>query len=84
MSTRIRLKNRIHATLAKYGLPATAVSDLLGMRGRELLAGKLTHLPPHTRYATEQLLEQLDVLDEQIADLEECIRELFTTTPNSD
>jgi transposase len=80
-STRIRLKNRIHATLAKYGLTITTVSDLFGVRGRELLADKLTHLPPHTRYATEQLLDQLDLVEEQIADFEDRIRGLFTTTP---
>ena len=45
---RTRLKNRIHATLAKYALTMEDVSDLFGVRGRELLAGELRHLPPPT------------------------------------
>ena len=32
---RTRLKNRIHATLAKYGLRLEGASDLFGRRGRE-------------------------------------------------
>ena len=57
------------------------MSDLFGTQGQELLADKITHLPPHTRYATRQLLDHLDLLDEQIADLEDRIRDVFTTTP---
>jgi hypothetical protein len=59
--TRTRLKNRIHATLAKYALTVTDVSDLFGKQGRALLTGKLAQLPPHTRFATNHLLEQLCV-----------------------
>jgi transposase len=81
VSTRTRLKNRIHATLAKHGLMVTAVNDVFGKQGRELLANKIGHLPPHTRFATHQLLEQIDLLDEQIADLEDRMQEVFTTTP---
>jgi transposase len=35
---RTRLKNRVHATLAKYAIPAPDVSDLFGVEGRESLA----------------------------------------------
>ena len=35
--SRTRLKNRIHATLAKYALSVEGVSDLFGKKGRELL-----------------------------------------------
>jgi transposase len=79
--TRTRLKNRIHATLAKYALTVTDVSDLFGKRGRALLFDKLTQLPPHTRFATDHLLEQLEVLDEQIAKFEDRMREVFQKTP---
>jgi transposase len=81
VSTRTRLKNRIHATLAKYGLTVTAMNDVFGKQGRVLLADKIGHLPPHTRFATEQLLEHLDLLDEQVASLEDRMRHVFTTTP---
>lgn len=79
--TRTRLKNRIHATLAKYALTVTEVSDLFGKQGRALLTDKLAHLPPHTRFATNHLLEQLEVLDGQIAEFEDRMRRVFTKTP---
>jgi transposase len=78
---RTRLKNRTHAALAKYGLTVTSVSDVFGTQGRVLLADKIRHLPPHTRYATHQLLEQIDLLDDQVADIEDRMRDVFTTTP---
>lgn len=78
---RTRLKNRIHATLAKYALTVEGVSDLFGARGRELLAGELRHLPPHTRYATDHLLEQLAVTEHQIDRFEHRMQEVFAETP---
>ena len=77
---RTRLTNRIHATLAKYALTVEDVSDLFGVRGRELLAGELRHLPPHTRYATDQLLEQLAVTTHQIDGFEDRMQETFEET----
>jgi len=79
--TRTRLKNRVHATLAKYALTVTDVSDLFGKQGRALLTDKLAQLPPHTRFATDHLLRQLDVLDEQIAEFESRMRAVFKETP---
>jgi transposase len=81
VSTRTRLKNRIQATLAKYGLAVTDVTDMFGKQGQVLLAEKMGDLPPHTRFATRQLLEYLDLLDDQIATLEDHMRAVFTTTP---
>src|SRR5438128_1067557 len=43
---RTQLKNRIHATLAKYALHDLEVSDLFGARGRALLRQRLELLPP--------------------------------------
>jgi len=63
---RTRLKNRIHATLAKYALSVEEVTDLFGNKGRKLLQGVLEELPPQTRFATEHLLEQLDGVEKQI------------------
>jgi transposase len=78
--TRTQLRNRIHATLAKYGLTVTGVIDLFGKQGQVLLVDRIRHLPSHTRFATHQLLEHLDLLDEQVADLEDRMRDVFTTT----
>src|SRR4030095_13834012 len=54
---RTQLKNRLHATLAKYALHDFTVSDVFGVRGRELLRQRLELLPPHTAYASQHLLE---------------------------
>lgn len=43
-----RLKNRVHATFAKYAIPLPDVSDLFGRQGRAVLARSLTALPSHT------------------------------------
>ena len=78
---RTRLKNRIHATLAKYALHDVEVSDLFGVQGRALVRQRLTLLPPHTAYATQQLLEQIEGLDGQVRGFEQRIQAVFTPTP---
>ncbi len=81
MRERTRLKNRIHATLAKYAISVPEVSDLFGVRGRALLGPKLDQLPPHTRFATDRLLEQLETVEEQLDQFETRMQEAFTRTP---
>ena len=76
---RTRLKQRIHATLAKYGIQVGA-SDLFGVKGRQLLWANLPLLPPHTRYVTEGLLQQIDALDEEIQAIEGKMREVLSPT----
>jgi transposase len=78
---RTQLKNRIHATLAKYALHDLEVSDLFGVRGRGLLRQRLTLLPPHTAYATQQLLEQVEALDGRVREFEKRIQATFKPTP---
>jgi transposase len=78
---RPQLKNRIHATLAKYALHDVEVSDLFGVRGRALLRQRLDLLPPHTAYATQQLLEQVESLDGQVRGFEQRIQAVFKPTP---
>jgi len=78
---RTQLKNRVHATLAKYALHDVEVSDLFGVRGRELLRQRLSLLPPHTAYATEQLLEQIEGLDRRVHGFEQRIQAVFKPTP---
>ena len=77
---RTKIKNRIHANLAKSGVSVSGASDLFGVRGRMLLKKGLKELPPETRYATERLLEELDHLDEQIQGFEDRMAELFQPT----
>jgi transposase len=78
---RVRLKNRIHATLAKYALAAPGITDLFGSAGRDALAELIVQLPPHSRYATDTLMAQLDLVEDQIAQFETRMRQVFTESP---
>ena len=78
---RTRLKNRIHATLAKYGFRLEGASDLFGRRGRAWCQAALPGLPPHSRYATERLLEPLDLVTGQILGFEHRLRTVVAPTP---
>jgi len=77
---RVRLKNRIHATLAKYALAAPGVTDLFGETGGEALPDLIGQLPPQTQFATRILREQLDLVEEQIFQFETRIRDVFTAS----
>jgi transposase len=63
---RTMLKNRIHATLSKYAIDITEVSDIFGAKGRELIQKHLSELPPQTHACVESQLKVLDQLAEQI------------------
>jgi transposase len=78
---RPQLKNRIHATLAKYALHDIEVSDLFGVRGRVLLRQRLDRRPPHTAYATQRRLEQVEALDGQVRAFEQRIQTTCKPTP---
>ena len=78
---RTQLKNRIHATLAKYALQCSEVTDLFGRRGLTLLRQRIDQLPPHTAYATRQLLTQVEALDRQVRGFEREIRAVCRPTP---
>jgi transposase len=81
---RTQLKNRIHATLAKYAVASPEVSDLFGTRGRAWLRRHLAHLPPQTAYATQHLLDQVDALDRDVRAFEQRMRIVFRPTPEID
>jgi transposase len=78
---RTQLKNQIHAALAKYALHDLAVSDCFGVRGRALLRERFELLPPHTAYASQQLLGQVEELDRQVHAFEQRIQATFKATP---
>ena len=81
VAQRTRWKNRITATLAKWGVPASEHSDPYGKGAREELEKRLERLPEQTRWATWQMLTQLDALSEQIAQFEKRLEELVEVTP---
>ena len=68
---RTSLKNRIHATLINFGKPCP-VSDLFGVRGRQLLAE--LEVPERWRQTIEASLRVIDHLDEEVADLDRELR----------
>jgi transposase len=74
---RTRLKNRIHATLAKYAISIDGISDLFGKRGREELQKNLGLLPPYSRFSVERLLETLQLVQKQIDLFEQKMKETF-------
>ena len=81
VAQRTRWKNRITATLAKWGLPPSEYSDPYGKKAREELEQRLERLPEQTRWATRQMLRQLDSLSEQIREFEKRLEELVEVTP---
>jgi transposase len=81
VAQRTRLNNRLSATLAKYGVPASEGSDPYGRRGRAELEKGLEGLPEQTRWVSEQLLAQLDFVSGQTRELEQRLQALVKVTP---
>ncbi len=78
---RTMLKNRIHATLAKYAIQIPEVSDIFGALGRTLMKSHLNELPPQTRQSVEAQLKLLDQVEEHIKVCEEQIEAIIKKTP---
>jgi transposase len=81
VAQRTRWKNRITATLAKWGVPASEYSDPYGKQAREELAQRMERLPEQTRWATQQMLAQMDRLSEQVRQFDQRLQELVAVTP---
>jgi transposase len=79
---RTALKNRIHSTLAKYGITTTDHSDIFAGAGRIWLQSTLSQLPPETGRCVTQEIGALDGLQLQITQLEQRIRERIALTPS--
>jgi len=78
---RTTLKNRIHSAFAKYAIPFEDTSDIFNQKGRKLVEARLAFLPPHTRFAVAQLLEELDMIDLKILSFEKRIDEVAELSP---
>ncbi|MGD2027582.1 MAG: IS110 family transposase [Anaerolineales bacterium] len=76
--TKIRtaLKNRIHATLAKYNRKLEGASDIFIPKWREELMSTIDQLPPETQRCMRSELDLLDHLMDQIQLLETHIQEV--------
>jgi transposase len=80
---RTKLKNRVHATLGKYGYVVDEVSDAFGKRGREIINERITKLPPHTQYGLKRLLDQLDHVGENLKAIEAAMIKAFAPCPET-
>jgi transposase len=74
---RTQLKNRVHATLAKYGYTVQGASDAFGKKGRKIVEELLGKLPPHTEQALRRVLDQLDQVGENLKSIEATMIEVF-------
>ncbi len=74
---RTQLKNRVLATVAKYGLGVDGVSDAFGKRGRQILTTLVLQLPPQSPQAVTCLLTQLDQVEATLTRLEGQMRAVF-------
>ena len=81
---RTQLKNRVHATLGKYGFVVEGATDAFGKRGRQIVAELLTKLPPHTEQALRRVLDQLDHVCDNVGLIEAEMREVFAACPETD
>jgi len=77
---RTALKNRMHATLAKYGLSLDTDSDIFTAKWRPQFLALLERLPPETRRCMVQELELLELVQGHIGRLEARILERVRVT----
>src|SRR4030067_2981835 len=62
---RTALKNRIHATFAKYGINFEGENDLFGARGRRGIQERLPELPPETINSVQTEIKFQGKMEEQ-------------------
>jgi transposase len=75
------VKNRIHATLAKYALSIEDGKELFCKTGRRWLDQIILQLPPETQRCVLQELALLDFIQGEISTIEDRIRQCIQETP---
>ena len=80
---RTQLKNRVHATLSKYGYAVDQVSDAFSKRGRQIIEELSAKLPPHTGKALDHVLDQLDEVMENLKAIEADMIQAFAPCPQT-
>jgi transposase len=78
---RVALKNRIHATLAKYNLSLPTESDIFAPKWSSQLNQVIEQLPSETQSCLQQELELLEGVQSQIQAMEERMKERISLTP---
>lgn len=79
---RVAIKNRIHATLAKYNLSLETDSDIFAEKWSEELKRVIRELPTETQDCVRQEIELLDLVQEQIHSMEERMHARIPITPS--
>ncbi len=80
---RTQLKNRVHATLGKYGYTVQGASDAFGKKGRKIVGELLLKLPPHTQQALGLILNELDHVTDNLKQIEGQMTEIFAPCPQT-
>src|SRR5262249_28179312 len=80
---RTQLKNRVHATLGKYGYGVEGASDVFGKKGRKIVEELLLKLPPHTQQALRLILDELDHVKDNLREIEKQMLESFSPCPQT-
>lgn len=80
---RTQLKNRVHATLAKYGYVVEGASDAFGKKGRQIVEELVLKLPPHTQQGLRLILDELDHVTGNLKQIENQMTELFSPCPQT-
>jgi transposase len=80
---RTQLKNRVHATLGKYGYVVEGASDAFGKKGRKIVEELLPKLPPHTEQALRLILNELDHVTDNLKVIEAEMIKVFAPCPES-
>jgi transposase len=79
---RSSLKHRIHAAIDRYGLQATGISDLFGVKGRVYIDATLDKLPRNTALMIQVQLTSLEHLEMQIEDIEDRVAATLKPSPH--
>ncbi len=74
---RTKLKNRVHATFAKYGINFDEVTDIFGGKGRRMLEQALPEMPSETRHSVEEQLQLIDQVEGSIKEAEKRIKSVI-------
>lgn len=78
---RTGIKNRIHAILAKYAINIDEISDIFGVKGREIVKRRSEELPSETKRCFDEQMILIQELEEKLESLETRIIRLIEETP---
>lgn len=78
---RTSLKHRIHSAIDRYGLQATGIADIFGVKGRAYIDGIIPDFPPQTANMVALELDSIDQLSIKLLALEQHIDRTLATSP---